>query len=78
MKYNEGTYSFGLYSVWELQANNSLFTKSFDGLQLPCYAINWHGIMHAYTSINGLYTCQVSDVSLVKQASSSGLKLSQF
>ena len=27
MKYNEGTYSFGLYSVWELQANNSLFTK---------------------------------------------------
>ena len=24
----KGTYSFGLYSVWELQANNSLFTKS--------------------------------------------------
>ena len=52
--------------------------KKFDGLQLPCYAINWHGIVHAYTSINDLYTCQVSDVSLVKQASSSGLKLSQF
>ena len=43
-----------------------LFTKKFDGLQLPCYAINWHGIVHAYTSINDLYTCQVSDVSLVK------------
>ena len=23
----KGTYSFGLYSVWKLQANNSLFTK---------------------------------------------------
>ena len=44
---------------WELQANNSLFTKKFDGLQLPCYAINWHGIVHAYTSINDLNTCQV-------------------
>ena len=41
----------------ELQANTSLFTKSLDGLQLPCYAINWHGIVHAYTSINDLYTC---------------------
>ena len=51
---------------WELQANNSLFTKKFDSLQLPCYAINWHGIVHAYTSIYDLYTCQVSDVSLVK------------
>ena len=27
MKYNEGTYSFGLYSVWELQANNSFIYK---------------------------------------------------
>ena len=37
-----------LYSVWELQANNSLLTK-VDGLQLPCYAINWHGIsMHIH------------------------------
>ena len=62
----------------QLQANNSLFTKKFDGLQLSCYAINWHGIVRAYTSINDLYTCQVSDVSLVKQANSSGLKLSQF
>ena len=52
--------------------------KKFDGLQLPRYAINWHGIVHAYTSINDLYTCQVSDVTLVKQANSSGLKLSQF
>ena len=52
--------------------------KKFDGLQLPCYAIIWHGIVHAYTSINDLYTCQVSDVSLVKQANSSGLKLSRF
>ena len=52
--------------------------KTFDGLQLPCYAINWHGIVHAYRSINELYTCQVSDVSLVKQASSSGLNLSGF
>ena len=63
---------------WELQANNSLFTKSLIAYKLPWYAINWHGIVHAYTSINDLYTCQVSDVSLVKQASSSGLKLSQF
>ena len=55
-----------------------VYLQKFDGLQLPCYAINWHGIVHAYTSINDLYTCQVSDVSLVKQASSSGLKLSQF
>ena len=23
-----------------LQANNSLFTKKFDGLQLPCFVIN--------------------------------------
>ena len=52
--------------------------KKFDGLQLPCYAINWHGIVHAYTSINVLYTCEVSDVSLVKQANSSGLKLARF
>ena len=55
-----------------------VYLQKVDGLQLPCYAINWHGIVHAYTSINDLYTCQVSDVSLVKQASSSGLKLSQF
>ena len=55
-----------------------VYYKKFDGLQLTCYAINWHGIVHAYTSINDLYTCQVSDVSLVKQANSSGLKLSQF
>ena len=54
------------------------YLQKFDGLQLPCYAINWHGIVHAYTSINDLYTCQVSDVSLVKQANSSGLKLSQY
>ena len=32
----KGTYSFGLYSVWELQANNSFIYKKFDGLQLPC------------------------------------------
>ena len=55
-----------------------VYLQKVDGLQLPCYAINWHGIVHAYTSINDLYTCQVSDVSLVKQANSSGLKLSQF
>ena len=24
----------------ELQANNSFIYKNFDGLQLPCYAIN--------------------------------------
>ena len=52
---------FGSY-----RRNNSFIYKKFDGLQLPCYAINWHGIVHAYTSINDLYTCQVSDVSLVK------------
>ena len=50
--------------------------KKFYSLQLPCYAINWHGIVHACTSINDLYTCQVSDVSVVKQASSSGWNLS--
>ena len=55
-----------------------VYLQKVDGLQLPCYAINWHGIVHAYTSINDLYTCQVSDVSLLEQASSSGLKLSQF
>ena len=53
-----------------------VYLQKVDGLQLPCYAINWHGIVRAYTSINDLYTCQVSDVFLVKQASSSGLKLS--
>ena len=31
--------------------------------------------MHAYTSINDLYTCQVSDVSLVKPANSSGFEI---
>ena len=54
------------------------YLQKFDGLQLPCYAIIWHGIVHAYTSLNDLYTCQVSDVSLVKQANSSGLKLSRI
>ena len=34
------------------------------------------GLCMHMTSINDLYTCQVSDVSLVKQASSSGLNLS--
>ena len=63
---------FGSYS------RTMFIYKKFDGLQHPDDAINWHGIVHAYTSINDLYTCQVSDVSLVKQASSSGLKLSQF
>ena len=55
-----------------------VYLQKFDDLQLPCYAIIWHGIVHAYTSINDLYTCQVADVSLVKQANSSGLKLSRF
>ena len=69
-----------LWLVFRLGATGEqkFIYKKFDNLQLPCYAINWHGIVHAYTSINDLYTCQVSDVSLVKQASSSGLKLSQF
>ena len=53
-----------------------VYLQNFDSLQLPCYAINWHGIVHACTSINDLYTCQVSDVSVVKQASSSGWNLS--
>ena len=55
-----------------------VYLQKFDGLQRSSYAINWHGIVHAYTYINYLYTCQVSDVCLVKQANSSGLKLSQF
>ena len=54
------------------------YLQKIDGLQLPCYAINWHGIVHACRPINDIYTCQVSDVSLVKQASSSGLNLSRF
>ena len=36
-----------------------VYLQKVDGLQLPCYAINYHGIVHAYTSINDLYTCQV-------------------
>ena len=40
VKYNEGTYSFGLYSVSKLQAEQQFIYKNFDGLQLPCYAIN--------------------------------------
>ena len=35
-----------------------VYLQNVDGLQLPCYAINWHGIVHAYTSINELYTCK--------------------
>ena len=28
-----------------------VYLQKFDSLQLPCYAINWHAIVHAYTSI---------------------------
>ena len=28
-----------------------VYLQNFDSLQLPCYAINWHGIVHACTSI---------------------------
>ena len=31
-----------------------VYLQKFDGLQLPCYPINWHGIVHPYTSINDL------------------------
>ena len=55
-----------------------VYLQKFDDLQLPCYAINWHGIVQACRPINDRYTCQVSDVSMVKQASSSGSNLSRF
>ena len=64
--------SFGSYR------RTIFYLQKFDGLQLPCYAINWHGIVHVCRPINDLYTCQVSDVSLVQQASSSDLNLSRF
>ena len=55
-----------------------VYLQKFDGLLFPCYAINWHGMVHACRPINDLNTCHVSDVSLVKQASSGGSNFSRF
>ena len=56
----------------------NLCLQNFEGLQFPCYASTWYGIVHARRHINELYACQVSDGYLVKQASSSGSNFSRF
>ena len=62
----------------KLQANNSLFTKSLMAYSSNVMQSISMGLCMHVDLINDLYTCQVSDVSLVKQASSSGSTLSRF
>ena len=61
---------FGSY-----RRNNSLFTKSLMAYNSHVMQSIGMGLCVAYTSIYDLYTCQDSDGSLVKQASSSGFEI---